>query len=214
MAIRVLLADDHTVVLDGLRGYLQAQRDVNVVGAVTTGREAVAAAQKLTPDVVLMDISMPDLDGIDATLEIRKTCPATQVVIFSMYATRDHISEALRSGARGYVLKDSDSEEIVRAVREAHAGRRFLSQKIADSVVDGFLVAAPGTVSPLQRLSRRERQVLKLLAAGKSSPEVAEILHISRTTVVTYRSRIMQKLDIHTLAELVKFALQNGLTDL
>lgn len=214
MAIRVLLADDHTVVLDGLRGYLQAQRDVNVVGTVTTGREAVAAAQKLTPDVVLMDISMPDLDGIDATLEIRKTCPATQVVIFSMYATRDHISEALKSGARGYVLKDSDSEEIVRAVREAHAGRRFLSQKIADSVVDGFLVAAPGTVSPLQRLSRRERQVLKLLAAGKSSPEIAEILHISRTTVVTYRSRIMQKLDIHTLAELVKFALQNGLTEL
>ena len=170
MAIRVLLADDHTVVLDGLRGYLQAQRDVNVVGAVTTGREAVAAAQKLTPDVVLMDISMPDLDGIDATLEIRKTCPATQVVIFSMYATRDHISEALRSGARGYVLKDSDSEEIVRAVREAHAGRRYLSQKIADSVVDGFLVGAQGTVSPLQRLSRRERQVLKLHCGGRIQP--------------------------------------------
>ena len=213
MPIRVLLADDHSVVLDGLRGYLQSQRDVTVVGAVTSGREAVAAARKLAPDVVLMDISMPELDGIDATPD-RKACPATQVVIFSMYSTRDHISAALRSGARGYVLKDSESEEIGRAVREAHAGRRYLSQKIADSVVDGFLDGAQGNVSPLQRLSRRERQVLKLIAEGESGQEIADLLGISRKSVVTYRSRMLQKLDIHSVAELVKFAIQNGLTDL
>lgn len=214
MTIRVLLADDHAVVRDGLRAYLQGQRDMSVVGAVTTGRDAVAVAQQLRPDVVVMDISMPGISGIAATREIRKTCSSTQVVIFSMYVTRDHIYEALRSGARAYVVKESGSDEIIHAVREAHAGRRYLSGKIADTIVDGFLIGAEEGASPVDLLSTREREVLILIAEGNSGPEIASLLEISRKTVGTYRRRIMDKLDIHTTAELVKFAIQNGLTSL
>ena len=214
MAIRVLLADDHSVVRDGLRVYLQGQRDMSVVGAVASGSDAVTAVKQLKPDVVVMDISMPGLNGIAATREIRRMCPATQVVIFSMYVTRDHIYEALRSGARGYVAKLSESEEIIRAVREAYAGRRYLSGKIADIVVDDFLIGAEGETMQLDLLSGREREVLVLIAEGHSGQEIGDLLGICRKTVVTYRRRIMDKLGIHTTAGLVKFAIENGLTKL
>jgi DNA-binding NarL/FixJ family response regulator len=214
MAIRVLLADDHSVVRDGLRAYLQGQRDMSVVGAVATGHDAVTAAKQLRPDVVVMDISMPGLNGIAATREIRKACSSTQVVIFSMHVTRDHVYEALKSGAHAYVVKDSGSDEIIHAVREVHAGRRYLRGKVADMIVDDFLNDAEEGSSPVDVLSLREREVLRLIAEGKSSPEIAELLGISRKTVVTHRRRMMDKLDIHTTADLVKFAIQNGFTEL
>ena len=213
MPIRVLLADDHSVVLDGLRGYLQSQRDVTVVGAVTNGREAVAAARKLAPDVVLMDISMPELDGIDTTREIRKACPATQVVIFSMYSTRDHISAALRSGARGYVSR------IQKAKRSATPYARRMWPALPepeDRGLRGRRISGrrAGECQPASASQPPRTAGAQADCGGRIQPGDRRSLGISRKSVVTYRSRMLQKLDIHSVAELVKFAIQNGLTDL
>src|SRR5512132_3567559 len=164
--IRVLLADDHAVVRDGLRALLEAQSGIEVVGDVANGREAVRQAQKLQPDVVIMDIAMPDLNGIEATLQIQDTCPSTQVLILSMHSTTEHIFRALQAGARGYLLKDSAGTEVVDAVRVVHAGRRYLSQKIASTVLDDY-ISERSRASPLDSLSPRERQILQLVAEGK-----------------------------------------------
>lgn len=211
--VRVLLADDHAVVRDGLRALLGAQSAIEVVGDVATGREAVRQAQQLQPDVVVMDIAMPDLNGIEATLQIQDTCPSTQILILSMHSTNEHILRALQAGARGYLLKDSAGAELVEAVRVVHAGRRYLSSKIAASVIDDY-VAERNRTSPLDSLSRRERQILQLTAEGKTSAEAGAMLFLSPKTVDTYRSRMMHKLDIGDLASLVKFAIQHGITQL
>ena len=208
--IRVLLADDHAVVRDGLRALLGAQSGIEVVGDVANGREAVREAQKLQPDVVVMDIAMPDLNGIEATLQIEDACPSTQVLILSMHSTMEHI---FRAGARGYLLKDSAGSEVVEAVRAVHAGRRYLGNKIAASVIDDY-VAERHRSSPLDSLSRRERQILQLIAEGKTSAEAGAMLFLSPKTIDTYRSRMMHKLGIADLASLVKFAIQHGITQL
>lgn len=208
--IRVLVADDHPVVRDGLRALLETQGDIEVVGDAANGREAVNLVRHLHPDVVIMDIAMPDLNGIEATLLVQETSPAAQVLILSMHSTTEHIFRALQSGARGYLLKDSAGAEVVSAIRAVHAGGRYLSQKIAASVVDDY-IADRHRASPLETLSGRERQILQLVAEGKSSAEVATILFLSPKTVDTYRSRMMHKLDIADLPNLVKFAIQNGL---
>jgi DNA-binding NarL/FixJ family response regulator len=211
--IRVLLADDHAVVRDGLRALLEAQPGIEVVGDVANGREAVRAAQKLQPDVVVMDIAMPELNGIEATLQIHDGSPATQVLILSMHSTTEHIFRALQAGARGYLLKDSAGAEVVEAVRAVHAGRRYLSHKIAAAVIDDYIGERRRT-SPLDSLSRRERQILQLIAEGKTSAEVGTILFLSPKTVDTYRSRMMHKLGIGDVPNLVKFAIQHGITQL
>jgi DNA-binding NarL/FixJ family response regulator len=216
MAIRVLLADDHAVVRDGLRFLLEAGGNITVVGEAADGRQAVRQVQALLPDVVVMDIAMPELNGIEATGQIRQACPSTQVVILSMYATKEHILRALRAGANGYLLKESAGQEVVDAIRAVRAGRRYLSQSIAETVIDDYVHErqAPPAQSPLERLSSREREILQLVVEGKSSTEIAEILYLSPKTVETYRSRLMQKLGLSDLPSLVKFAIQHGLTPL
>lgn len=211
--IRIVLADDHAVVRDGLRVLLQAQPDFEVVGDAANGREAMGLTQQLHPDVVVMDIAMPELNGIEATLQIHDVAPATQVLILSMHSTTEHIFRALQAGARGYLLKDSAGAEVVDAVRVVHAGRRYLSPKIASTVIDDY-ISERQRASPLDSLSRRERQILQLVAEGKSSAEAAAMLFLSPKTVDTYRSRMMQKLGIADVPSLVKFAIQHGVTQL
>lgn len=214
--ITIFLADDHTVVRDGLRVLLEAHPDLKVIGDAADGREAVRRVIKCRPDVAIMDINMPELNGIEATEQIRQNCPATQVIILSMYGTRKYIARALHAGARGYLLKASSGSEVVTAVRTVQAGHRYLSQEVSDQVIDDYVgrCQASEIEDPLARLSPREREVLQLVVEGKSSAEIAEILFLSPATVDTYRSRLMQKLDLNDLPSLVKFAIQHGLISL
>ena len=214
MPIRVLLADDHAVVRDGLRYLLEAQGDIAVVGGAANGRLAVQQAQQLAPDIVVMDIAMPELNGIDATRQVREVSPTTQIIILSMHSTAEHIRHALQAGAQGYLLKESAGTEVVDAVRAVHAGRRYLSQKIAETVINDYVLqrAADQVEDPLARLSAREREILQLIAEGKTSAQIAQALHLSPKSVETYRSRLMRKLGIGDVAGLVRFAIQHGLT--
>ncbi len=214
--ITIFLADDHTVVRDGLRVLLEAHPDLKVIGDASDGREAVHQVIQCRPDVAIVDINMPELNGIEATEQIRQSCPATQVIILSMYGTRRHISRALQAGAQGYLLKASSGSEVVTAVRTVQAGHRYLSQEVSDQVIDDYVgrCQAGDIEEPLARLSLREREVLQLVVEGKSSAEIAEILFLSPATVDTYRSRLMQKLDLNDLPSLVKFAIQHGLISL
>ena len=215
-SIRVYLADDHAVVRDGLHSLLQAQGDILVIGEAANGRQAVRDVKQLKPDVVVMDITMPELNGIDAAHEIHEALPETQVVILSMHATTEHIYRALQAGAIGYLLKESAGKEVVDAIRAVRSGHRYLSQRIADAVLDDYVENRDtGTGrSPIERLSARERQILQLVVEGKSSAAIAKTLHLSPKTVETYRSRLMHKLHITDLPSLVKFCIQNGLTSL
>jgi DNA-binding NarL/FixJ family response regulator len=214
MPIRVFLADDHAVVRDGLRYMLEAQGDIVVVGDAADGRQAVRQVAQLKPDVALLDVAMPELNGIDATLQIRTDVPGTQVIILSMHSTTEHIVGALRAGALGYLLKESAGVEVVNAVRAVQAGQRYLSRKIAESLIDEYLQFTAEAVSPLDRLTGREREILQMVAEGKTSAQIGDILSISTKTVETYRSRIMHKLQLTDLPGLVRFAIQHGLITL
>lgn len=208
--IQVLLVDDHAVLRDGLRFLLEAQGDISVVGNAANGRDAVRKVKELKPDAVIMDIAMPDLNGIEATHQIRETHSATRVLILSMYSTTEHVRQALRAGAQGYLLKKSAGSEVVDAVRLIHAGGRYLSPEIAGIVISDYIADSQAT-NPLESLTHRERQILKLIAEGKSSEQIGLSLFLSRKTVDTYRSRLMQKLGIHDLHGLIKFAIDHGL---
>ena len=213
MTITVLIADDHAVVRDGLRLLLENQPDIRVIGEVADGREAVEATLRLKPDVVLMDLAMPLLNGADATTCIMEKRENSRIGILSMHSTVEHVFRALQAGALGYLRKESAGNEVVDAVRAVYAGRRYLSQKITESVVDDY-VRKRAEESPLESLSQREREILQMLVEGRSGTEIARLLHVSPKTVDTYRSRMMQKLGIADLPGLVKFALQHGLTTL
>lgn len=214
MSITVFLADDHAVVRDGLQLLLDAERDIEVVGAAANGRDAVRRVSELCPDVAVLDIVMPDLGGIEAARQIREVCPSTQVVILSMHTSDEYVLRALRVGARGYLLKESAGEEVIEAVRAVHAGRRYLSEGIADRLIDGYLdlYGESQAEGALATLSPRELEVLQLVVEGKTSPEIARILTLSPKTVDTYRSRLMHKLGIGDVPSLVKFAIKHGLT--
>jgi DNA-binding NarL/FixJ family response regulator len=214
MSISVFIADDHAVVCEGLRLLLEAQADITVVGNAADGRQTVNQVLQLHPDVVIMDIAMPELNGIEAMVQIRQACPYTQVVILSMYATNEHIFRALQAGAKGYVLKESVGTEVVAAVRAVSSGRSYLSKKINNFMIYNYINQRQVTElkSPIESLSVREREVLQLVVEGKSSAEIAGILSLSPKTVETYRSRLMQKLNINDIPSLVKFAIQHGLT--
>lgn len=216
MSIRVFLADDHAVVRDGLRMLLEAGGDIQVVGQASDGLRTVREVLRMKPDVVVMDISMPKLDGIEATKRIQEAAPETGIVILSVHSTSEHIFRALRSGARGYLLKESAGDEVVKAVRAVHSGSRYFSDSIAETMIQEYMQLREiiSEKSPLERLSAREHDILRLLAEGKSNPEIAGLLCISVKSVETYRSRMMHKLGIRDLASLVKFALQHGLTSL
>lgn len=214
--IRVYLVDDHAVLRDGLRFLLEAQQDITVIGDTGTGREALTEVQKLKPDVVIMDVAMPDLNGIEATAQILDTNQETRVIILSMQGTAEHVFRALQAGAQGYLLKESAGRVLVDAVRSVHSGGRYLSTGITETLVEDYLVqrtTAPAH-SPLERLSRREREVLQLVVEGRSSAEIGEMLALSPKTIDTYRSRLMQKLEIGDVPSLVKFAIQHGIISL
>jgi len=215
VAISVLLADDHALVCEGLRLILEKQKDIVVVGVAADGREAVRLVGKLHPDVAILDISMPEMNGVEAARHLAKHCPRTRTVILSMHSTTEHISRALAAGACGYVLKDSAGSEVVAAVRAAAAGRRYVSPKVADRVLQDYaqIQRGGGKASPIESLSFREREVLQLVVEGKSSKEIAEVIHLSPKTVESYRSRLMGKLGVKDVASLVKFAIANGLTN-
>ena len=216
MSITVFLADDHTVIRDGLRFLLEAQPDIKVVGDAGDGYEAVRQVKQLQPNVVILDITMPKLNGIDAAYEILQVCPSAQIVILSMHANTKYIIRALQAGARGYLLKESAGQEVVYAVRAVHDGHRYLSQKISDTMIDDYIRLRDITAytSPLDCLSRREREVMQLVVEGNSTAEIADLLSLSPKTVETYRSRMMQKLKIDDFPSLVKFAILEGLTPL
>jgi DNA-binding NarL/FixJ family response regulator len=212
MSITIVLADDHAVLRDSLQFLLGAQADFTVVGVAGNGRDAVQQVAQLRPDVAILDIAMPEMNGIEAARQIRQACPSTQVIILSMYRTPEHISQALQAGARGYLVKESASDEVIEAVRAVHAGKRYMSQGLSDVAIEYYvsLHRDDAVRSRLDSLTAREREILQLLAEGRSSPEIADLLSLSPRTVDSYRSRIMQKLDIHHLPGLVRFAIQHG----
>ena len=214
MTITVFLADDHIVVRDGLCALLNAEADIAVVGVASNGRDAVRQMIELCPHIAILDVVMPDLGGIEATRQVREASPSTQVVILSMHASHEYITRALRAGARGYLLKESAGDDVIDAVRAVHGGRRYLSEGIADRLIDRYLdiYDQPTSQDTLATLSPREMEVLQLVVEGKTSPEIAGILSLSSKTVETYRSRLMHKLGINNIPALVKFAIRHGLT--
>jgi len=212
MTIRILIADDHAVVAEGLKHLVEAQSDLEVVATVGDGREAVRVAKETEPDVVLMDLSMPELNGADAARAIIDQRPECRVIVLSMYAEREYVRRALKAGATGYVVKRSAAKELVEAIRAVHSGQRYLSPRVADVVIDDY--AADGKADLLEKLSTREREVLQLLAEGRTGAEIAQRLVLSQKTVETYRARLVEKLGIRDVAGLVKFAIQRGLVSL
>jgi len=214
MSISVFLADDHAMFREGIRLLLGTQKDMEVVGEAGNGRDAVRQAAKLCPHIVLMDIAMPDLNGIEAAQQILDTCPATRVIIISMYSTTEHIFRALKTGVKGYVVKESAGADIIKAIRTVHGGKQYVSEAVSDIIRMDYLKVRNMMAgqSPLERLSTREREILQLIVEGKSNAKIAEILFLSQKTVETYRSHLMQKLGITDLPGLVKFAIQQGLT--
>ncbi|MBX3662453.1 MAG: response regulator transcription factor [Burkholderiales bacterium] len=209
MSIRVLLADDHAMMRDGLEALLGAAGDIEVAGSAGTGREALRMAGELSPDVVVMDITMPDMNGIEALGLLRARHPHIRVVMLSMHSSSEHVYRALNAGAAGYLLKDSAGGEIVAAIRRVHAGRPYMSRGLAALERRAERRVASG---PLASLSPRERQVLQLVVEGRTSSEIAALVHLSPKSVDTYRSRLMKKLGIGDLPALVKFAVRHGLT--
>ena len=211
MTIRILIADDHGIVAEGLKSLAEAEPDIEVVGIVADGREAVQHARESRPDVVIMDMSMPELNGADATRAILQNDPACRVIVLSMYAEREYVRRALKAGAMGYVVKRSAAKELVDAIRAVHAGQRYLSPRVADVVIEA---GADDKDDLLAKLSMREREVLQLLAEGNTGAEIAQRLSLSQKTVETYRARLVEKLGIRDLPGLVRFAIQRGIVTL
>jgi len=210
--VKIIIADDHAVVAEGLKHVVETQADMQVVALAADGREAVRQARELQPDVVLMDLSMPELNGADATRAILERDPKCRVIVLSMYSEREYVRRALKAGAAGYVVKRSAAKEVVDAIRAVHAGQRYLSPRVADVVLDDY--AGEDRDDPLARLSAREREVLQLLAEGHTGAQIAERLSLSQKTVETYRARLVEKLGIRDVAGLVRFAIQRGIVSL
>jgi DNA-binding NarL/FixJ family response regulator len=211
--LTVLIADDHRLFRDGLRGLLEREGHVQVVAETADGPDTVAAAARLRPDVVLMDISMPGLNGIEAARRIVALSPGTRIVMLSMHADRRFVTESLKAGATGYLLKDCDFDEVLHAVHAVTAGTIYLAGPISESVIREYVAGARSLdASAFSVLSPREREVLQLIAEGKSTKETAGLLNVSVKTVETHRKQIMDKLDLHTVAELTKYAIREGLT--
>ena len=211
--VGILVIDDHGIVRDGLAILLERHPGLKVIGTAANGHQGILAAKRLEPDVIIMDLILPDLSGIDATARILKLVPRTHVIVLSACQTAEHVYRALRAGAHGYVVKDGVSVELVHAVKTAVAGGRYLSPRFAALVDDG-LAQKLAVKSPLERLSAREREVLRGVVAGSSSAEIAQRLSLSRKTVDTYRGRLMVKLGVSNRSALIRFAIEHEMVRL
>jgi len=214
MTVRILIADDHRILREGLRALLDQEPDFEIVAEAENGHEAVDAAERLRPDVIIMDIAMPDMSGIDATELIRKVVPEAKVLALSMHSEKRFVREMARAGANGYLLKDSAFDELIRAIHTILSGETYLDPAVDDVVAGDRLPATHGLAPAADILGPRERQVLRRMAEGQSTREIADGLRIGVKTVETYRYRIMQKLNLHNVADLTKFAIREGFTAL
>jgi two-component system, NarL family, nitrate/nitrite response regulator NarL len=211
--IKVLIVDDHPVVRKGLQSCLAAKENLKIVGECADGADAIKQAREQQPDIVLVDMQMPGMDGLALTEALKKDAPACKVLILSMQGQRDAVLRIIRAGARGYVLKDAPTEELVRAIETVQAGEAYFSGPVAKIALNQYVNEADET-KPVAKLSEREREVLALIAEGKSNKEIAMNLGIGVRTTETHRERIMRKLDIHSVAGLTKFAIANGISSL
>ena len=214
--IRILVADDHTVIRRGIVGLLNAQPDMEVIDEAGTGREAVAKAEATAPDVVLLDVAMPDLNGLGATRTIKAQLPGVQVLILTMHDRADYLFQALRAGASGYVLKGADTEDLLTAVRAVAQGGVYLYPQVARELLGDYLrrvESGEDAAGGYDGLSDREREILQLIAEGKTATQIAEDLHISPHTVQSHRDNIMTKLDLHDRAALIRYAIRRGLVN-
>src|SRR5215813_985288 len=201
MAVRILLADDHTLVREGLRKILEAQSGWEVIGEAADGREAVRQALELKPDLVILDLAMPQLSGVDAIQQIVRRLPSTRVLVLSMHADEVYVTRAIKAGAHGYLLKDSAGTDLLRAVTALTQNKSFFSPAVSRVMLDDYV----------RQLAEREREVFQLIAEGRANKEIAEILHLSPSTVETHRARIMDKLDVHSAVEIVLYAVRKGI---
>ncbi len=215
MNIKIILADEHKIIREGLRNLIEKQIGFEVIAEAEDGLIAVKEAKKLAPDVVVMDIGMPGLNGIEATRQILADSPQAKIIALSMHSERHFVSEMLKAGASAYLLKDSAFEELVQAIRASRANKIYLSPSIADKVIKDYITHIPGeNFSAFSILTKREREILQLIAEGKSTKEIASLLFISIKTIETHRQNIMEKLDLRSVAELTKYAIREGLTSL
>jgi two-component system, NarL family, response regulator NreC len=208
--IRIMLADDHAVVRHGFSMILAAETDLEVIAEVSNGREALDVGEKLQPDVCVMDVTMPELNGIEATRRLSQVSPKTRVLALSMHKDSVYVREILRAGAKGYLLKDCSPKDLLRAVRLVAQGKGFLSPEVSEAVLDDY---RKHVTNPIDLLTSREREVLQMIAESKTNKEIAGALNLSVYTVEAHRGRIMEKLNLHSLGELVRFAVRNGLID-
>ena len=206
--LRIVVADDHTLVRAGLVTLMSRMPDVEIAGEVADGRAALKMVKELQPDIAILDISMPELNGLDAAEKLRHESPKTKVIILSMHANEEYVAQALKAGAAGYLLKDAATTELDMAIRVVAQGQFYLSPSISRQVVDTYLHGGP---TGLDLLSPRQREILQLIAEGKSTREIAETLHLSVKTIETHRAQLMDRLDIHDVAGLIKYALRKGL---
>jgi RNA polymerase sigma factor (sigma-70 family) len=211
--IRVLIVDDHAILRDGIRSLLEIQPEIRVVGEAANGREALEKARLLLPDVVLMDVAMPEMNGLEATRQIKALNPQIQILILTQHDDREYVEPLLQAGASGYVLKRSGGREVITAIRQVYESGAYLEPSIARQVIEGFTQKEARAEDPLEKLTPRERQVFQLLVSGKSNKEIARELRISAKTISVHRSNLMTKLNVHNSIELVHFAAQHRLLE-
>lgn len=214
MKTRILIVDDHQIIREGLRLLIERQEDLCVVGEAENGRQALDQVRQTAPHILLMDVGMPDLNGMEATRRIREQFPAVRVIALTMHADRQYLQEMLTAGAAGYLLKDCASEELVNALRTVRAGHTYLSPRVAGMMVEDWLRKEADTPRTLSGLSGREREVLQLLAEGRATRDIADRLRVSAKTVESHRKNLMEKLRVSSVAELTKIAIREGLTPL
>jgi DNA-binding NarL/FixJ family response regulator len=213
--INIVLADDHTILREGLKVLLSADPKFKIIGEAEDGREAVRCVEKMNPDLMLMDLSMPRMSGMEAIREIKKRYPGTKIIALTVHKTEEYLHTTLQAGADGYVLKDATHDELVLAIKNVMKGKSYLSPGVSEKVIEGYLERKEGVIpdSPWETLSQREREVLKLIAEGYKNKEIAEDLCISLKTVEKHRANLMKKLDLHNAAALTVYAMQRGLVN-